>query len=894
MKNNRIICAVLVCAVMLSSNITMIAPMTANAEEETTENEKYASEVKTMTALGFMKSMDTDDEYAAVTKAMFTAAVVELMGYGEYSYESAPQFADVSESDPFYREIMIAAQHGIVHGDDYLNFNPDSLITYTDAVVILENAMGYYMEANINGGYPDGYISTSISMGLNEGLDTGTDGRLNVGMCARLLLNAGEASVTNVVQNGTSQTYTKGDTLFWERHKISKGSGIVRANEQTSIDSSSGAGKNGIIIGDMQGYVYFSNESTEYLGYNVDYYYRVEDSDNIVLYMEPKNMNVTSINGADIEEFTDQTLSYSEGTRIRKETIPKDASVIYNGVYTIDYFFDDGTSIFDPVYGDVKLIDNNNDGLTDIISVLAYKNIVVSAVDKTEGIVYDKYSADKNLDYSDASDLWVITDSSGNVMSFEDLQKWDVVSVAKSRNGEVLRAVTTRNSFTGTINSIGEMDGKKKIGTENGEFYVTTGYTDIKGLPDIGSTVTFYLDYYNNIAAIDQTGSGKTFGFLIKSYYDISQDACIAKMLTAEGSVENIPFASKVKIDGSSYSGDDLRTLLGAEGEDGLVVPEPSEYYSYSVFEYKMNQDGQITYVDTVKKGTGEDENTLYRVNNYSGTYLWFATPRLFGRGPNSVVIGSDTNILKTPPKDSINDTEDYAVGSSSEFIYGIDYTVNAYSTNADSVIPEVVHMPLIADDPANMPRNARTCLITNIIEAANDDNEIVYEIKYFSGDQEYTSYTTEDVDASGLQEGDIIKVTLNAHNEISSINHVYSVETLSFTPDNLYGTHNEDFGNEYQPYDAKLFVLDGDVVGITKEINENTTFADCTFQRITDTDTAIYVVKSGRKKNQVTRITTADLPSVMDYYHNGHETSLYLMTTYGISKFLVIYELDE
>lgn len=888
MKKNRIICTVLAGAVMLTSLAAMFTPVSANAAAASDKEGTYASEVETMVSLGFLKSMNTDDENAAVTKGMFIASVVELMGYGDHSYGTTSPFTDVSPSDPFYKEICTAAQLGIVNGDGSGVLNPDSLITYTTAVVILENAMGYYTDALYNGGYPGGYIKTASSIGLNKGLKLGNEDRLNVGICAKLLLNAGDTELVYTRRNGVRESTEEGDKLFWERHRISKGKGIVRANENTSIDSSAGAGKNGIVIGDMQGYIYFSNESTEYLGYNVEYYYRDDGTDNIILHMEPKNTDVIEINGEDIEDFKDQTITYDVGSKRKKEVLSKNVSVIFNGVYTIDYFLDDGTSIFNPLYGDVKLIDNNNDGKTDVISVIAYKNIVVSAVDTGNRIIYDKYSAENNLDYSDAGDAWVLTDSSGNVMNFADLKKWDIVSVAKSRNDVVLRAVVTRNTFAGKVKATSEVDGRTVITTENGQYFVTKAYAALNKMPQLGTTVTFYLDYYNNIAAIEHGGNSNNFGFLIKSYYETGQDGCTAKMMTSEGIVEEIPYAKKVKVDGDFISGSKLRTTLGAADEDSA-----SEDYIFKVIAYKLDSSGKISYIDTVKRGANEDDNTLFRVNNYSGTYLWYARSRLLGRGPNSVCVGSDSVILKTPEQASMDDTQDYGLGSTSEFIYGVDYTVNAYSTNPDSAIPEVLHMPLVGDDASNMPRNARTCIISSINRAVNDDDEIVSVIDYYSGDTEYTSYTVEGVDTSALKEGDIIKVTFNAHDEISYINHVYSGDTLSFTPENTYSTHNEDFGTEYQPYASKLFILDNDIIGITNEINENTKISDCTFQRVMDGETAIYFVENGRKKREVTKVTSDELSTVMDYYHNGKETSLFLMTTSGISKFLVIYKLD-
>lgn len=886
MKKNRII------SVLLAVIISTLSFTAVMAEDEKSDD-TYASAVKIMSALGFMKSMNTEDESAAVTKAMFAAAVVDLMGYAEYDFSSESPFNDVTPSHALYNEICLAAQYGIVHGDDAQNFDPDSLISYTNALVMLENAMGYYTDAMYNGGYPNGYLSTAISIGLGDGITVGSDDKLNVGICAKLLLNAGETEIIKTVSDGSQNSIEKGDTLFWERHRIKKDTGIVKANENTSLDSSSGAGKNGIIVGDVEGYMYFSNESIDYLGYNVEFYYREDDNQNVILYMQPRNTDVTVINGADVESFEDQKLTYGEGNKTKTETISKNASVIYNGVYTIDYFFEDGTSIFCPEYGDIKLIDNNSDGRAEVVSILAYENIVVSAVDKEECIVYDKYDSNKNLDYSSSLDFWIITDSEGNIISFEDLQKWDIVSVAKSMDGNVLRAVMNRNSFIGTVNAINEVDGKKVITTEKGEFFVSKSYSDMKAMPQVGTSVTFYLDYYGNIAAIETGSTSNSYGFLIRSYYEPGMERCIGKLVNSDGVIADLSFASKVKIDGDSFTGQQLMDKLGVT-EDGTAGPETAgSVGKYKLVVYKTNGSGEITYLDTETRGENEDDHTLFKINDFNDTYLWFATSRLFGRGSDSVCMGTDTLLFKTPAEEYANDLRDYGRGSISELIYGVNYTVNAYSTNPDSVIPEAVHMPLKSEDATNMPRNATTCIIRDIYEGVNTDDEIVSIIKYYTGTTEAESYVAQDVDTSKYKIGDIIKITKNARGDISYINHVYSADLGGFTAENVYGT-GADFGNEYQPYAAKLFVIDNDVIGITDTVDENTSFTDCTFQRITDNDTAVYIVKNGRDKREVKRISASDLATVKDYYHNGEETPIYLMTTYGVSKVLVIYDLDE
>lgn len=96
----------------------------------------------------------------------------------DYKPEIKNPFKDVKKGDPFYDEILWAADNGIIKGDGTGNYNPDDGITRAQIVMILWNAAGNE-EASKPSGFADvkddAWYAKAVAWAVENGITNGTD-----------------------------------------------------------------------------------------------------------------------------------------------------------------------------------------------------------------------------------------------------------------------------------------------------------------------------------------------------------------------------------------------------------------------------------------------------------------------------------------------------------------------------------------------------------------------------------------------------------------------------------------------------------------------------------------------------------------------------------------------
>ena len=183
-------------------------------------------------------------------------------------------------------------------------------------------------------------------------------------------------------------------------------------------------------------------------------------------------------------------------------------------------------------------------------------------------MVYDKYekpALDFNTD-KNKNLIVILEDAKGSEVKFEELKEWTVLSVYK--NTDYIRAIVSTESVTGKLDERSEAD--KTIGIDGKHFEIA----DNREFKDytLGLEGTFYLDAQGKIAAYDaEVKKGSQYAYLvaagtsgsISSYLDI-------KYFAEDGSVVTAEAASKIKIDGTTYS--DAEEAYKALLKDGKIV----------------------------------------------------------------------------------------------------------------------------------------------------------------------------------------------------------------------------------------------------------------------------------------------------------------------------------
>jgi len=857
---------------------------------EDTAQSIYAEDIKILKSLGFMKRISAEDENAGVTKGVFAAAIMDLIGAKAGTAETVSPFADVNSSTLYYREICLAAQYGVAHGDEMPNFEPESNITYTDAVVMLVNALGYHDYAKYNGGYPNGYLKIASEIGLNKNLNVGESTRLTAGMCARVLLNAGEAEIVNVLPYRNGYKVQKGDTLFWEKHNITKSTGILEANEFTHIDSADGAGENRVIIDGTVASVYYSNESYDYLGYNVEYYYRDNDGDLTVLYMQPRKTEVTVIDSEDINSYSDGVISYNIENRSKTMKIGKDTSVIYNGVYTNTYFIENEKSIFCPDNGEIKGIDNNGDGKIDVVSILHYENVIVSAVNKTDKVIFDKYRATYSLDFSKAEDenySWILTNAAGVIVNFEELKERDVISVARSMDEKVVRGVLCATTVTGILKQVTDDYGKTVINI-NGTEYASAN-ANIKNIPAIGSTVTAYLDFLGKIAdVVADSATSSAYAFVMRKYYDETEEEHVLKLLMADGIKKDYKLARTVRIDGETYKDAGLDTYMDS-------------FADYQVILCKINTQEKITVIDTVKKDKGGNNDVLRSFQEDLTNLRYYS---MVGSFAEKMITGGKTVIFKIPPKISNENPDapqyDYTLYGVSSLpnVTDRDLTVRGYSSDPDSVIADCV-LYVEGGGSSVMNESSPYMVVSKIEEVLNASDEPIIQFTgyNYSGEVSYAlseTYTYDKLDeiainAHEVKVGDVIKFSLDARGEISYMSPLHVKGTVGL---GAYATKYPSWYSHsgYWAYMGWLLAREDMVLAF---VNNKDSLATAevpdALLKMTN-NTKIYYV-SQKRKTTVEEIDLTNLGVMTDYRRTFREQQVLAIAGGGPVKVLVVYE---
>ena len=333
-----------------------------------------------------------------VTRRQMVDIISKFMNLSGGNTDVKSPFRDVNERDDAFGQINALYDLGIISGDENFNFRPDDYVTYDETMVFVVNAVGHKMFALREGGFPTGYYRVAIKHGMMDGLSI-KDGKAYATLVDiyKILNSAMTASTVIPSYTGNDVIYTLSDTenFLSTTYGIKKFRGKVTGNENTYLTSSKSSltdeqiAIDGVIY-DTPGYVY-----GYFLGYTVDYYLKNSDttSDVELIYVEEtkKANSVVKIDREDIiigKTSTDAIYYKDDNDKENHESLDENVDVIYNNQNYKGYV--DFIADVLPENGYVELLDNNNDGVYDVLFVYDYENIVVDSVDTYNERVYYK------------------------------------------------------------------------------------------------------------------------------------------------------------------------------------------------------------------------------------------------------------------------------------------------------------------------------------------------------------------------------------------------------------------------------------------------------------------------------------------------------------------------
>ena len=105
------------------------------------------------------------------------AEVIKMVSVATGNYDIdhvgiSPIFSDVLPTHWAVKYIQTAWENYIIQGYDDNTFRPENSITYNELQKIIVSALGYTQYAEMQGGYPDGYLTYSEKYNIMNNIDT--------------------------------------------------------------------------------------------------------------------------------------------------------------------------------------------------------------------------------------------------------------------------------------------------------------------------------------------------------------------------------------------------------------------------------------------------------------------------------------------------------------------------------------------------------------------------------------------------------------------------------------------------------------------------------------------------------------------------------------------------
>lgn len=726
----------------------------------------YEAAAQCLSELGGAEYTAETDLGAEMTRGEFCGIVTKYFGIMPVSGSQTTPFIDVEPSHEYFDEIRTLYDMGYISGDENRHFYPDRAITVREAATVIVTALGYKYEAMMNGGWPTGFTSVAVSRGMLTESFENFEVNMTRGNIYKMLFDCLEVPVVTVEGSAGNTAHVTSDenTVLWVYFKAVKDEGLVTANEYTSLTSPEGAADGRIAIDDTE--YTAAADANDMIGLNAVYYisYKNDDNGEIVSIYE-RNNKITEIDSGNIESVSPGGVEYMpEGEqRLRTAKLDDDADILWNGkAYTGYGTLEDVM----PKNGTVRLIDNDNDGAAEVIDVTDYENYYISALDKSNRIVYD-YGESRNISLGNSEDTIEIYGADGARTTFSTLKTGAVLSVAKSRGegGRLIRAYVSEAAAEGTVDSASD-DG------------YTIGGTQYKKAPDMTREITagmqgvFYLDITGKIAAYGTSvDTSYNYAVVYSSVYDENESIHYLTLFTHDEKFTQYTINGKIVFNGHSAS----------PYEDADEFAEKLK--AGSVIRYKLSDDGSgMGVIETplamVEDAGGnkspadsEDFRTLYE-----GSSFKYRNGMLDGK----LIIDDETVIFSIPKTENWSDKTLFGTLTTGSFSGGSSYSKNykAYAIGENAVNDADV---MVIEDmtKGSIGNNTNMVLVTGLGSGVTTDGEVCTIIEGAAAGNTVEYYCTEDtlIEENGLARGDIIRVGLDSTNTVKSIQKIYNAD---------------------------------------------------------------------------------------------------------------------
>ena len=544
---------------------TMVLTVAFASYPDVDNTADYAGAVELLSSLDILKGDDAGNfnPDQNITRAEYAAVVCRALGLENSANgaKGATMFTDVAADHWATGYINLASQQGIVNGMGDGTFEPESNVTYAQAVKMLVVAMGYEPMAAQRGGYPSGYLSVANSIKLTAGVSaSGNDTPALRSTVAMLTANAMEIAVMDQTGFGTDTKYEVLDDednyeSLLTRMDIYVATGVVgdyedeNTKEQVKFKVTEDSDDFEFVapaesVTDKFTKKFYVNGSNiaDYKNQSVKVY--VEKASTNKYYVKAivaaDTGDVLDVDIADIDEDTttlSATKDYIEyyenadATKTTKLYIDKAVEVYVNGSKqeeTGKTGYDLFKKYFDEYKNDdctIAFVENTDDKYYDVVKFVKYDYYTVDEVDANrEKLTLDATTISFEDFLDDSAYVIAFKDADGNDITLADFNEDDVVAVVSQKPGKVKpnsdnKEITFynlgENTITGTVDGVKANDNTIVIDGKEYDVVKTIALGSDKGFT-LSSEGTYYLTMTGKIYDFDGTkGSNGKYGYIL-------------------------------------------------------------------------------------------------------------------------------------------------------------------------------------------------------------------------------------------------------------------------------------------------------------------------------------------------------------------------------------------
>ena len=738
----------------------------------------------------------------SMSRAEFASITARALGENGDN-KSNIYFADAGSDNPYAPYINALTERGCISTQSRY-FRPDDAITYAEAAKILACASGYDVYANINGGYPMGYINAAERLEWLKNCQN--PDALNKREALKMIFNAFNTGIyepTSMNGNGAADYRESEQTLFSIYNDVYTGKAVLTACTTASFDEN--FVRSGEVKLDNETYILAEDiyPDSMFLN-NVEFaYHKTNDDDKTVFYMsnvESKNHDIY-VSAENIRDFetTGFTLSWYSGNKTTSKNIKRSAVVYYNGSeYTGSITDIINGFVNEKRKGSIRLKDFDNDGVIETLIIKSYKNIVVNYIDSDKGIYYSMSNADENFVLSDYDS--VLLNVSGG-QSDGSVSLPAALSVAASADKRFAEAVICTEKVNGTIDEISKDGDAEIIRMGEKKFLADASYSSEFPKFIAGGSYNVTLDMFGYAAySVTTYNSGYEIGLLISGSLDKEGTTrLLLKILDRKTGNVSVLKASeeRLKIDGNSYKGEKdcaraLRAIPGVEYNGAHAVEQQA-------VRYKLNDSGEISEIDTYNVGDKEDkDNTLTKLpapfgfDRYFSRYSRMGTTALYNDSATAVFskprVDKDGYLLSDDNAGGYGRADDYVLDASGNRVHFDDTMyynkinirneewaqLDVYKFN-----PNTAYADIIVNTYESYFFSTDCLMFDTTATELDADGEPIEVIKCWKLGEKVTYEVETAALAAGLKRGDLFRCDFNyMTKQVKDITKVYDSET--------------------------------------------------------------------------------------------------------------------